>query len=333
MEIVLDPASWAVQPALPLPVQHHRVAELGGSLHVVGGRDRFNKLQTAVWRAPIGRDGTLAAWTRSADLPGGVAQHGLAALNGSLWVVGGLRAAKAGEGPSDEVLRGTPDRGGAIKGWTRAGRLPEGVSGHAVVAAAGRLWCLGGMGPGGYRNAVWSAEPGDGRAPLVWKPATPLPVALAHAAVAVVDRYLIVVGGQTPGEGKTLVVPTAYVGPIFDAGTIPTWYLAASKLPGAWLSFGRNQANLLAWKNTLFCFGGQDALWFLLESVAAAAFDAKRGDLGPWGVIQGAVDMPQLTAAAGWKEFVYLVGGTVKGAVTARVVRGTFAAREDEEGT
>src|SRR5678810_660043 len=175
------------------------------------------------------------------------------------------------------------------------------------------------MGSGGYQNAVHVCTPSADGHTGAWTPVSPLPAAVAHAAVLAMDHYLVVIGGQSPGEGRTLVMPTVYVGPVFPDGTVPTWYLASSKLPGAWLGFGRNQAAAVAWQDSIYCFGGQDALWFLLDTIVSARFESRRGELSPWGVVQGGAVMPQLTTAAVWKDFVYLVGGTVKGEVSARV--------------
>ncbi|MEK7765382.1 MAG: hypothetical protein AAB368_04010, partial [bacterium] len=125
--------------------------------------------------------------------------------------------------------------------------------------------------------------------------------------------------------------PTVFVAPVFPDGSGSTWYLATSKLPGAWLGFGRSQTAAVARGGALFCFGGQDALWFLLDTVCRASFGAARGEVGPWGLTPGPSDMPQITAVAAWKDWVYLIGGRVKGAVSARVMRGTLVERVVED--
>jgi len=321
---VLDPADWKPAPPLPVALTRHRAVGVGSSLLVVGGRDRFGKLQRSVFHAALSGNGSCGAWGRDPDFPVPVSDQAMAVVDQTVYCAGGLKAARVGEAPTNEVWMARPAADGAVKSWTRAGSLAEAVYAHGLASLGGRLYCLGGMGAGGYRNTVTMAVPGaDGRI-AEWTPVSGLPAPVAHAAVVALDHYLVVIGGQSPGEGKTLVMPTVYVGPVFPDGTVPTWYLASSKLPGAWLGFGRNQTAAAVWQNTLFCFGGQDSLWFMLDTVVASDFDLKRGELTPWGVVEGGAVMPQLTAAVVWKDFIYLIGGTVKGEVSAKVFRGHF---------
>lgn len=301
------------------------------ALLVTGGQDRHGRLQRTVSRGALAADGDLKEWTREAELPAGLADHGCTESGGRVYITGGLRADAKGAAHTDEVLMAAPEADGRVRRWERAGRLPEPLSAHAVAASGGRLYVAGGLSRAGYRNAVWVADVMAGAKPSAWRRVTPLPVPLAHAAMVSVSSYLVVVGGQSPGEGRTLVMPTVYVGPVFPDGSVPTWYLATAKLPGAWLGFGRNQVSLVEWRNMLFGFGGQDALWFLLDSIVAAEFDARRGESGPWGVQTGAPEMHQLTAAAVWKDRVYLAGGTIRGEVTARVLRGRLVEEETGE--
>ncbi len=329
--ILLDPAGWKAQAPLPLPVSHHRAVAVPRAVIVTGGQDRHGRLQRGVFRAPVAANADLKEWTREADLPEGVADHGFVESGGRLFVTGGVRTGTSGPVHSDEVWMAQPDADGRIRRWDRAGRMPEALSGHGAAALGGRLYVAGGLSTAGYRNGVWTADAPAGGRPGPWRRVTSLPVPLAHAALISVSSYLVVVGGQSPGEGKTLVMPTVYVGPVFPDGSVPTWYLATAKLPGAWLGFGRNQVSLVSWRRQLFGFGGQDALWFLLDSIIAAEFDAAQGETGPWGVQTGAAEMHQLTAAAVRGDHVYLTGGTIKGEVTAKVTRGRFVEEEIEE--
>ena len=126
-------------------------------------------------------------------------------------------------------------------------------------------------------------------------------------------------------------MPTVYIGPIWEDGNINTWYMATSKLPGAWLGFGRSQTSLVAYKNTFFAFGGQDASWFFLSNIATARFDAEKGETNNWAIIDGPPQMPQVTVSATWKDRVYLVGGMLQGSVSRRVMSGRFLTTESEE--
>ena len=339
-EALLATDAWTNQPALPVAISRHRIVSAGSALLAIGGRDRFGKSQAAVFRSVLASGGGCGAWVRDRPLPAPLSDHAVATVNGRLFIAGGLKGGKTGDTPTDEVWTTTPGTDGSLPAWARAGSLPEPMQGHGLVAVGGRLYCVAGMGLSGCRSAVSVSQPGgDGRLGD-WHPVTGLPAAVSQAAVlgmestggkdGSVRRYLVVIGGMSPGEGKTLVLPTAYVGPVFPDGSIPTWYLASTKLPGAWLGFGRCQTAPVAWHDTLFCFGGQDSLWFQLDTIVASRFNAARGELAPWGVVKGGSEMPQVTAAVVVKDSVYLVGGSVKGEVSARVFRGKFSEVEDE---
>jgi hypothetical protein len=327
--VQFDGAAWKGQPGLPVPVAHHRALALPKSLVVLGGQDRRGILQAGVYRSVLTAKGECGIWVKDAALPAALSDHGAVEVGGRVYVAGGLKANRQSSVATDEIWGAVPATDGRIRAWEPAGRLPEPLQGHAMAVVGRRMYVIGGMASAGCRTAVWVAEAGGRIAG--WKQVTPLPVPLANATAVAVGNFLLVMGGQSPGSGKTLVMPTAYVGPVGADGGVHTWYLASTKLPGPWLGFGRCQAAGVVWHDTVFCFGGQDPLWFLIDSIAIAPFDEAKGELGGWGVASGPADMHQLSAAVVWKDWVYLVGGTVHGAVTEKVLRGTFAVSEREE--
>jgi hypothetical protein len=248
-----------------------------------------------------------------------------------IYVCGGLREGKSGKGATDEVWLASagPEGDGAVKSWESAAKLPAPVYGHGSAVCGTRVYVVGGLTGGDFQHQVLVGEL-EGSTIKAWKPVIPLPTAVVYASVVATDRYLVVIGGQSPGEGKSLIMPTVYVGPVFQDGSISTWYLASSKLPGAWLGFGRSQTSACYHNGMLFCFGGQDALWFLIDAVASASFDPNRGEVGAWGLKAGPPGIPQVTNAVIWKENVFLVGGMVGGKVSGKVFRGAFATEENQ---
>jgi len=327
--IQLDSAGWKVQAALPVAVSHHRAVALPKALVAIGGQDRYGRLQSGVFRSVVSAKGECGTWVRDAGLPAGLSDHAVVEAGGRIYVLGGLKASRQAGTATDEIWGTTPASDGRIRSWQPVGRLPEPLQAHSAVAVGGRIYVLGGMAPGGTRNAVWVAE-GGGRIGG-WKQVTPLPAQVSNATAVAVGNFILVIGGQSPGSGKTIILPTVYAGPVGEDGGVHTWYLATTKFPGPWLGFGRCQASGAVWHDTVFCFGGQDPLWFLIDSIAAASFDVARGELGGWGVTPGPANMHQLTAAVVWQDYVYLVGGTVHGVVTDQVLRGKFMVAEREE--
>lgn len=327
----LDPERWMTMPPLPAVRYSHGAIAVNGSLLAAGGRDRFGKIQKTVYRAPLHGNATYSFWKRETDLPGGLANFALGASGSCLYLSGGMRVAAKGEEISGDIWIATLGNDGSPRNWRRTEPLSEPLYAHCQVFYKNRIYILGGMAADGMRSDVNMAEIAqDGRVGS-WNVTTSFPAPMAYSAAVVVGDYVIVVGGQSPTEGKTLIMPTAYVGPFAKDGGIQTWYLATSKLPGAWLGYGRNQTALTVWQNTLYAFGGQDASWFFINNVASAVFDPDKGELGSWGVSEGPKDMPQVTALAVWKDAVYLVGGMVQGKASEKVLSGRFSAVAAED--
>lgn len=326
-----DPEGWKWLPDLPELASGHQAAVAGRSLVVVGGRNRLGKIQRHVFRAPLHGNGTYKEWKREADTPFGIAGFAMVVAGKFVYASGGMRLNAKGEDISPDVWMADVADDGSLRSWRRTEPLPVPLFAHSMVAYGRWLYILGGMGPEGHLNSVFRGEIAAGGKVKAWEDVTALPTALAHAASVAVGDYLVVAGGQSPTEGKTLVMPTVYVGPFDKEGGITTWYLATSRFPGAWLGYGRCQQGLVVWRNNLFAIGGQDASWFNVPNIASSSLDPATGDMANWGVMAGPKDMPQITAVAATKDVVYLVAGMVEGRVTSKVLMGRFMEFERED--
>ncbi len=314
---------WREMASLPTVLGSHQVTECRDALVVTGGRGPSGKLTDVVLRGALSGDGELKSWTKEDRLPVRVAEHSAGVHGEALVVCGGIAASGDREQETNAVWSAPIGKRGVPGAWRPAGRLPYAVYAHGQASYGRWVYVVGGMSSGVHLNSVLRAEVVDGL-PKAWEEVTPLPTAIAKAAILAVGRYLVVAGGQAPGSGKTVAAPTVYVAPIWEDGSISTWYLASAKLPGAWLGFGRMDATLAYHGGALFCFGGYDALWFPLANMAWAPFDEEKGEMGNWGVMNGPSGFPQLTRAASWKDRLYLVGGQVEGKACAKVLSARF---------
>ena len=330
-QTVLQSDFWTEMPPLPEGISGHRAVLAGRAIIVLGGRNRAGASQKSVFAAPVRGNGTLGDWKKSPDLPFALSGHAAVECGGVVYVCGGYRLGDKADIMSNQVIYGEPGKDGIIRQWKEAASLPMRVHSHGIAAYDGRVYIAGGYTPAGCVSSVLVGETGKGGGIASWGQTLSLPTPLYNIAVTTIGRYLVVIGGQSPAEGKTLTVPTAYVGPIWKDGSITTWYLASSKLPANWLSFGRSKSSAVAYGNAIFCFGGQDAMWFPVNSVAYVSFDSEKGEMGEWAVMPRNDNMQELTEAISWKDNVYLVGGVKRGLATAQVLRGKFAVIKREE--
>ena len=326
-----DRESWKAARDLPIPLSRHRAVLLGNSVVVTGGRDRQGKAQASAWSAKARSGGSLDTWMAGADMPLPLSDHAACVVNGRLVVTGGLATGRVGDSPSNQAWTAQSTGDGVVTGWVPSARLPDPVYGHGAAAVGKRVYLVGGIRGGAASSVILRGEMGADGVIRDWGSVTPLPVAVTNAAVVVAGKYLVVAGGQGAGDSKTLVLPTVYVAPIWDDGGITTWYLASSKLPGAWLGYGRSAASAVLYRNSLMCFGGQDSLWFLISPAAVTVLDLEKGEAVGWGLVETAEGVPQVTQAVAWKEFVFLVGGMVKGKITSSVMRTRFIQVDREE--
>src|SRR5438132_2558515 len=78
-------------PPLPAGMDHHgtviATTDQGAFLYVLGGNDYSRQFRT-VWSAMIADDGSLGSWVAVRPLPEARAGHGVAVVNGRIFVAG-----------------------------------------------------------------------------------------------------------------------------------------------------------------------------------------------------------------------------------------------------
>ncbi len=183
---VFDPATcaWSSGPALPRPLHHINAAVVDDTIYIVGALEGLDFRATGdAW---AWRPGVDATWSARAAMPAGT-QRGsavTAALDGAIYVAGGLRS-----GAVAELSRYTP----ATDQWDALAPLPAprdhacgGAIGGALVVAGGRQASIGSTSP-----AVYAFTPGGG-----WIERAPMPTGRGGTACGVIGDELVVVGGE-----------------------------------------------------------------------------------------------------------------------------------------
>jgi hypothetical protein len=150
--------TWSRGPDLPVAVNHAMAATLDGVLYVAGGNDGRGP-SDQVARLDGGR------WRRLAPLPQGRQAGGLVALDGRLYLVGGV--VDGGLASDTQVYDPAADR------WSSAPGLPTSREHLGAAATGGRVYVVGGR-RGGIGNNLAAAEafdPAAGR----WTAVAPMP--------------------------------------------------------------------------------------------------------------------------------------------------------------
>jgi non-specific serine/threonine protein kinase len=172
--------SWSRGPDLPLAVNHAMAATLDGVLYVAGGNDRQGP-STQVARL----EGN--GWRALAALPQGRSAGGLVALDGRLYLVGGV--VDGGLAADTQVYDPGADR------WSSAAGLPTPREHLGAAASGGRVYVVGGRvrGVGNNLAAAEVFDPGAGR----WSAVADLPTARGGlAATATAGGQVVAVGGE-----------------------------------------------------------------------------------------------------------------------------------------
>jgi len=172
--------SWSRGPDLPVAVNHAMAASLDGVLYVAGGNDG---------RRPSDQVARLDGdrWRRLAPLPRGRQAGGLVALDGRLYLVGGV--VEGGLASDTQVYDPAADR------WSPAPGLPTRREHLGAAAAGGRVYVVGGRtgGIGSNLAAAEAFDPAAGR----WSAVAPLPTARGGlAATATAGGQVVAVGGE-----------------------------------------------------------------------------------------------------------------------------------------
>ena len=172
--------TWARGPDLPVAVNHAMAATLDGVLYVAGGNDGTGP-STQLARLDGDR------WRTLAPLPQGRSAGGLVALDGRLYLVGGV--VEGGLAADTQVYDPPADR------WSSAPGLPTPREHLGAAASGGRVYVVGGR-TGGIGNNLAAAEvfdPGSGR----WTSVAELPTPRGGlAATATAAGQVVAVGGE-----------------------------------------------------------------------------------------------------------------------------------------
>lgn len=171
-----------MEASLPVPLEESAAAAADGKLYVMGGFDAVGRSLSTVYVF----DGS--AWSPGPSLPLGLDHASAATLDGRLYLSGG----HSGGGDSARLFRldGTS--------WTELASMRHARGGHALIAAAGRLYAIGGntVAANVAPAEVYDTQSGQ------WSDLPPLPAPRNHVAGFVYGPDVCAAGGRSPNTTR-----------------------------------------------------------------------------------------------------------------------------------
>jgi hypothetical protein len=172
-----------LEASLPVRLEESAAAAAGGNLYVIGGFDAAGNSLRSVWVF----DGSH--WRAGPPLPAGLDHTSAATLDDQVYVAGGHSFGR----DSARFFRLDAGR------WTELPKMHHARGGHALLAAAGRLYVIGGN-TAGIVN-VPPAEVYD-PASRAWSDLPALPAPRNHVAGFVSGAGVCVAGGRSPATTR-----------------------------------------------------------------------------------------------------------------------------------
>ena len=174
--------------ALPAPVEESAAATADAKFYVMGG---FNAAGASLDSVYV-FDGS--AWQSGPRLPLGLDHPSATGLNGQVYLAGGHSNGR----PSARLLRLEGDH------WTDLAAMHYARGGHALVAAQGKLYAIGGN---NTRSNVGPVEVFD-PASNAWTVLSSLPVPRNHVSGFVVGTRACAAGGRSPNTARVDCIDT-----------------------------------------------------------------------------------------------------------------------------
>ena len=178
-----------LEASLPVPIEETAAATAGGKLFVMGG---FNAAGFSLDTVFV-FDGT--SWQSGPTLPLPVDHPSAATLAGQIYLAGGHSYGA----DSARLFRLDADK------WTEVAPMHYARGGHALVAAQGRLYAIGGN---TYRGNVAPTEAYD-PASNAWTVLPAIPAPRNHVSGFVMGLDVCVAGGRAPNTSRVDCLNTA----------------------------------------------------------------------------------------------------------------------------
>lgn len=190
----LQPGAWNCLTSLPTPRSEVGTAVLDGRIYVAGGMNRWGNTAAFEVYDPVSNE-----WRRLASLPVPLNHMGMAVARGRIYVTGGYEDLFLTQPVSNAWTYDV-----ATNAWVSVVKMPGPRAAHIMININEKLYVTGGV--GSDSSALWVYDPTTNN----WDTThARMPTAREHAAAAVFDGKLYVIGGRQ-GTSQNFAVVEVY---------------------------------------------------------------------------------------------------------------------------
>lgn len=316
-----DLKDWTAAPKLAHKRDHHvtLVADTpaGTFLYVVAGVGTGATIKP-IERATIAADGTLSAFSDVAMMPEGLLGCGLAQVDRSFVIAGGL--GDDSNSKTSVYVGQIADDGGVS--FTKGPDLGASRYHVSLAYSQGFIYAMGGLfqsvvGGMPTQKVVDTIERAafDGKTVSPWEMVAPLPVPLTHHASIVYKNAIYVIGGGT----NAAALPDILRATVSSAGALGPWENYGQ------LTKGLASPSVNIFLDQLYVFAGMTSL------TGGEVANVERAPLDGMGKVGAFMDLPPLPLARAhshqtplFKGHFYSVGGSKAHVPQAEVFNGTL---------
>lgn len=239
-----------------------------GCVYFMGGVSGGSQVAD-VYYASINSDGSLGAWTHSANsMVTAVSAFAFASYNGYVYVIGGNQ----GGGVYSQSVQMAQLNSGSCgtSAWTTTTNYRDTLGNEPAVAYNGYLYTMGSK--AGSTTSTYSIPiNADGTLGTTWTQQTSFNNQRSKGNFVAYGGYLYLVGGQVSSLAITSVEYAKFTG----SGTLGAWSTTSS------LNTGRSYPGAVAYNGYLYAIGGDDDTSTAYATTESAKINAD-GSLGSW---------------------------------------------------
>ncbi|MEP7126975.1 MAG: hypothetical protein ABJE95_38945 [Byssovorax sp.] len=316
-----DLKDWTAAPKIAHKRDHHvtlvATTPAGTFLYVVGGAGTGATLKQ-IERSTIAADGTLSAFADVAMMPEGLLGCGLAQVDRSFVIAGGL--GDDSNSKTSVYVGQIADDGGVS--FTKGPDLAASRYHVSLAYSQGFIYAMGGLfqsvsGGMPTQKIVDTIERAafDGKTVSAWEMVAPLPVALTHHASIVYKDAIYVIGGGS----DVAALPDILRATVSSAGALGPWENYGK------LTKGLASPSVSIFLDQLYVFAGMTSL------AGGEVASVERAPLDGMGMVGAFTALPPLPLARAhshqtpiFKGHFYSVGGSKNHVPQAEVFNGTL---------